>query len=82
MELEKFLEAEKIVSKKSEITVNYYDLKYIQSKSMFYEKPYLGFSGIDARVKIPDNLLEIILKLIESECVQDMEKLKKELDKL
>ncbi len=61
---------------------NLQKIGYTQSENVLIRKSYLRFNGIEDGVTIPESLFRVIGKLIESEYIQEIDKLQKELDRL
>jgi hypothetical protein len=57
-------------------------VRYAQSENVVIRKSYFTFNGIEDSVTIPKTLFRVISKLIESEYIQEVNKLKKELEEL
>lgn len=61
---------------------NLKDVRYTQSESVVIRESYWKVHGIERRIIIPESLFRTIGKLIESEYIQEINKLQKELDDL
>ena len=61
---------------------NLQKIGYTQSENVVIRESYLRCNGIEDGVTIPKSLFRVIGKIIESEYIQEIDKLQKELDKL
>jgi len=57
-------------------------IKYTQNENVLLRKGSLKYIGIECSVEVPENLFRIIGKLIQSEYLQEISELQKELDEL
>ena len=55
---------------------------YTQSENVVIRESYLRCNGVEDSIKIPESLFRVIGKLIESEYIQEISKLQKQLDEL
>jgi hypothetical protein len=82
MKKETLKKANELASKIETCERNLKKIKYSQSENVEIRESFLVFMGIDSNITIPKNLFRVIGKLIESEYIQDRDKLQKELDEL
>ena len=74
--------ANDISNKLEECKKNLQKIGYTQSENVVIRESYLRCNGIEGGVTIPKSLFRVIGKLIESEYIQEIDKLQKELDRL
>ena len=74
--------ANDLANKLEECKKNLNKIVYTQSENVVIRESYLRYNGIDESVTIPKSLFRVIGKLIESEYIQEIDKLQKELDEL
>jgi hypothetical protein len=58
------------------------DVGYTQSENVVSRESYLNFNGIEDTVTVPASLFRTIGKLIQSEYIFEINKIKDQLDKL
>lgn len=71
--------ANDLVKRLDKCKENLSKIKYTQSENIVIRESYLKYNGIDGSVVIPEQLFRIIGKIIQSEYIQEINKLKKEL---
>jgi len=74
--------ANDLANKLEESKKNLSKIGYTQSENVVIRESYLRCNGIEDSVTIPKSLFRVIGKLIESEYIQEIKKLQKELDEL
>lgn len=74
--------ANDLANKLEECKNNLQKISYTQSENVVIRESYLRCNGIEDSVKIPKILFRVVGKLIESEYIQEINKLQKELDEL
>ena len=72
----------KIVSQLNTCRANLEKVKYTQNEEIEIRESSLAFNGIHGEITVPKSLFRVIGKLIESEYIQHISKLEKELEKL
>jgi len=82
MTKETLKKANDLANKLEECENNLQKIGYTQSEDVVIRESYLRCNGIEDNVKIPKSLFRVIGKIIESEYIQEINKLQKELDEL
>jgi hypothetical protein len=82
MTKETLKKANDLANKLEECKNNLHKIGYTQSENVVIRQYYLRCNGIKDSVTIPKSLFRVVGKLIESEYIQEIEKLKKQLDNL
>ena len=74
--------ANDLANKLEECKKNLKKVGYTQCESVVIRESYLRCNGIEDGLTIPKSLFRVIGKLVESEYIQAIDKLQKELDEL
>lgn len=82
MKIETIEKANYLVNKLKECKENLSKIKYTQNEGVEIRTSVFVCNGIQHGVEIPKSLFRVVGKLIESEYINEIDKIQKELDKL